>query len=159
MDGTASRLLQDLKSRLGPEIRLVTLESPDYQTAISRWSATSIRPAGIVAFPLSTKEVSNLVLFATLHRLCLAVKGGAHSTGGNNSSDGGLIIDFPKIWDVSVDLDNKVIIAHGGCTWEGVNRVTEKYKLSVVSSTISNVGIGGSTPGGGFGWFVDDTGQ
>ncbi|KAL1984541.1 hypothetical protein VTN96DRAFT_9041 [Rasamsonia emersonii] len=44
-------LAQDLRSQLDASTKLVTPSSPDYGTAIMRWSDTAVRPAGAVAFP------------------------------------------------------------------------------------------------------------
>lgn len=52
---------------------------------------------------------------------------------------------------VTVDPDNKLIYAEGGCTWADLDGEAWKYGLSTPGGSVSHTGIGGLTLGGGYG--------
>ncbi|KKA18465.1 hypothetical protein T310_7583 [Rasamsonia emersonii CBS 393.64] len=145
-------LAQDLRSQLDASTKLVTPSSPDYGTAIMRWSDTAVRPA------VWRRGIPSDWKFASQHQLDLAVKGGGHSTGGTSSSEGGLVIDLAQMRQVTVNEEEKIITAQGGALWGDVDKTAAQYGLATVSGTVSHTGIGGLTLGGGFGWLSGEHG-
>jgi len=108
------RSLMTLRS----QIKASTLLAPDseaYAQGIKRWSEaaekTSRKPHSYYPYPVilirttnSTRASSSTpppkktspppVVWASAHRIDLAVMGGGHATGGASSSDGGIVIDL-----------------------------------------------------------------
>lgn len=83
---------------------------------------------------------------------------GRHSTSGDNSSDGGLVIDLRRMRSVSVNVAEKTVKAGGGCVWLDVDSALAAHGLSVVGGTVNQTGIGGLTLGGGYGWLSGQQG-
>ena len=67
------------------------------------------------------------------------------------SSDGGVMIDLSLMKAVSVDPQARVARAAGGLTWSELDLATQRHGLATTGGTISSVGIGGLTLGGGLG--------
>lgn len=49
------------------------LLQPDYRQSIDRWVASSVRPAGVVAFPRTDEDVSILIKWAVKEKVELVV--------------------------------------------------------------------------------------
>ena len=67
------------------------------------------------------------------------------------SCDDGVMIDLSLMKAVSVDPEARVARAAGGLTWSELDLATQRHGLATTGGTISHVGIGGLTLGGGFG--------
>jgi hypothetical protein len=59
---------------------------------------------------------------------------------------------------VSVDTSTQAVTVQGGATWADVARETAKYQLAVNGGTASQVGVGGLTLRGGFGFLTPQHG-
>jgi hypothetical protein len=59
---------------------------------------------------------------------------------------------------VRVDTSTQTVTVQGGATWADVGRETAKYKLAVNGGTTSQVGVGGLTLRGGFGFLTPQHG-
>jgi hypothetical protein len=94
------------------------------------------------------------VSFARDNGLDLAVKGGGHSTDTSSSSDGGILIDLGSMRQVSVSSIDSTVTAQGGALWKDVNDTAAMFNLAVVGGTVSQVGIGGLTMRGGYGYLT-----
>ncbi|KAF8885448.1 FAD-binding domain-containing protein [Infundibulicybe gibba] len=132
---------------------IITPQSPLYQQAIFRPSATSYH-----RYPLALK-------FALTRSppLEVAVKGGGSHTSSASSTDGGLVIDLSKMNAVTVSKDKKTVSIQGGALWGDVYTEVAKSGLVVDGADVFSVGVGGYTTGGGysnlsghFGLAIDD---
>lgn len=83
---------------------------------------------------------------------------GGHSTSGDASSDGGLVIDMRKMHAVSVNSDDKTVTCQGGCLWEDVDKAAAEHGLATVGGTVNQTGVGGLTLGGGYGFLSGQLG-
>jgi hypothetical protein len=113
---------------------------------------------GVVVRPRDAQGIARTVRFAKDHHLDLAVQGGGHSTHTASSSDGGILVDLGTMSRVSVDTGTQTVTVQGGATWADVSRETAKYKLAVVGGTVSQVGVGGLTLRGGYGYLAPQYG-
>jgi hypothetical protein len=149
-----------LKSLLSSTTATVlTPHDAEYAASIKRWSSAAEKPAGVVVVPQTTEEVAVAVKYASENNIDLAVKGGGHSTAGCSSTTGGLLIDLnAKMRKVDVDLEKRVFIVQGGCTWGDVDEAGTKHKLATVGGTVMDTGVGGLALGGGYGWLSGQRG-
>ena len=150
-----------MESKLGglrevlPGAEILVPGEPGYEHSLKRWSASCIKPAAVVVRPNNAHEVSLALRYATeQHVLPLAVCGGGHSTSGDSSSDGGMVIDLARMRSTSVDPQSETITFGGGCTWEDVNGALWKHGLATVSGTVADTGVGGLILCGGYGYLT-----
>jgi len=125
---------------------LVLPGDPDYETAVTRWSMTAVRPAGLVAYPKTPEDVSHVIKFATAHKYDLAVRGGGHSPSGASSSDGGVVIDLSRYFarcEVTQRDGQPVANVGGGCIWKTVDETAIQHGLATVAGTVNHTGCGG----------------
>lgn len=106
----------------------------------------------------STEEAVTVVRFATIHNIPFTVKGGGYSTSGSSIARGGIVLDLCKLRRVHVDPASRMVVAQGGALWEDIDVVAAQYGLAVVGSTVGQIGVAGSTMGGGFGWLTGQYG-
>ena len=99
----------------------------------------------------SVGDVAATVRYARDNRLPLAVRGGGHHFAGYAVVDGGVTIDLSPMRNVYVDPERRVARVEGGALWSDVDRATCKYGLATPGGTVSSVGVGGFTLGGGIG--------
>ena len=138
-----------------PGAEILAPGEPGYEDSLKRWSASCIKPAAVVVRPNNASEVSLALRYATEHHvLPLAVCGGRHSTSGDSSSDGGMVIDLARMRSTSVDPQAETITFGGGCAWEDVNGALWKHGLATVSGTVADTGVGGLILCGGYGYLT-----
>lgn len=53
---------------------------------------------------------------------------------------------------------SRTVTAQGGALWEDIDVAAAQYNLAVVGSTLNQIGVAGSTMGGGFGWLTGQYG-
>ena len=125
---------------------LVLPGDPDYEAALHRWSATAVRPAGLVAYPKTPEDVSHVIKFATENKYDLAVRGGGHSPAARSSSDGGVVIDLSRYFagcEVTERDGQSVANVGGGCIWKTVDETAIQHGLATVGGTVNHTGCGG----------------
>ena len=115
-----------------------------FNGAIDRTPHAIIRPHGV-------SDVMAAVAYARDNDLAIAVRGGGHHVGGWSVIDGGVTIDMSLLRDVRVDQARHTVRVEGGALWGDVDHVTQRYGLGVPGGTVSSVGVGGFTLGGGIG--------
>lgn len=145
---------EDLMQAL-PDTEIFVPGYHGYEDRLKRWSATCIKPAAVIVCPRNSIEVSVALRYAVQHQVFpLAVYGGGHSTGGDNCSSGGMVIDLRKIRSTSVDLETQTVTFGGGCTWEDVNGALWNHGLATVGGTVGDTGVGGLILCGGYGYLT-----
>jgi FAD/FMN-containing dehydrogenase len=141
--------LQALAREIRGDVILPTDDEYDRLRSVFN-AAIDRRPAAIVR-PRSIVDVASAVRFARETSLPLAVRGGGHHFAGHALVDGGLSIDLSLMRNVSVDPERRVARADGGALWGDVDRATQQFGLATPGGTVSSVGVGGFTLGGGIG--------
>lgn len=150
----APSIFDDLRQAL-PDAEVYVPGNPGYDESLKRWSASCIKPAAVVVRPTSASEVSVALRYAIDHSvLPLAICGGGHSTSGDSSSDGGMVIDLFRMRSTVVDPHRQSITFGGGCTWEDVNGALWEHGLGTVSGVVADTGVGGLILGGGYGYLT-----
>ncbi|KAG2421226.1 hypothetical protein HFD88_000842 [Aspergillus terreus] len=149
---------QDLRSQLADSAIVLLPDSDGYDDSLKKWSTIGCQRSGVTVRPKNAQSIAKAVLFASHHKIDLAVKGGGHSTDTSSSTDGGILIDLSSMKEISVDESSKQIAVQGGALWEDVYQVTSQHGLAVVGATISCTGVGGLTLRGGYGYLTPQHG-
>ncbi|MDZ5812999.1 FAD-binding oxidoreductase [Halorubrum sp. AD140] len=152
--GTVAELdEQDIETfawRLNGE--LVLPDSDEYEGARTVWNGLVNKYPAIVARVENAADVAVAVRFAQDIGLELAIRGGAHHQTGSAVANQGLVVDLSKMDDVQVDAGAKVARVEPGTHAEDVLIETQEHGLAIPTGSAGDVGISGSTLGGGIGW-------
>jgi FAD/FMN-containing dehydrogenase len=116
------------------------------------WNALIDRQPGVIVQCSSTEDVPPSIAFARKHNLEITKRGAGHNIAGNSISDGGLVIDFSTMKDVSVDVVTNRAIVQPGATLGDFDAAVQAHGLATPVGINSTTGIAGLTIGGGFGW-------
>ena len=108
------------------------------------------RPAALVRCA-SVEDVIHAVHWTRSHGLPLSVRGGGHDFGGRSQCDGGVVIDCSPMRAVFIDPERRTATVQGGATIGDLIVAAQKHGLATTTGTISSVGLGGLTLGGGYG--------
>jgi hypothetical protein len=145
----ASTSFKTLKSVLNG--RLILPEDAAYDQARQLWNAkVNKRPAALVRCA-NVQDVVYAVRWARANGLPLSVRGGGHDFAGRALCDDGIVIDCSQMRAVSIDPQRRTARAAGGATIGDLIDAAQKHGLATATGTISSVGLGGLTLGGGYG--------
>ena len=111
------------------------------------------RPAAI-ARPTGAADVARIVTAARESGLELAIRSGGHSTAGQSTTDGGIVLDLRDMTAIDIDPGARTVWAEAGLTALDITRATAEHGLAVGFGDTGSVGIGGLTLGGGVGYTV-----
>src|SRR5215470_3497405 len=122
-----------------------------YDQVRQLWSGkVNKHPAAFVRCA-NAQDVFHTVRWTRSHGLALSVRGGGHDFAGRALCDDGIVVDCSQMRAVSVDPERRRAIAQGGATIGDLIGATQKHGLATSTGTISSVGLGGLTLGGGYG--------
>jgi FAD/FMN-containing dehydrogenase len=134
--------------------RVLVPGDPDYDAARALFNGMiDRRPAAIVQVE-TVDDVRRAVETARAAELPLSIRGGGHNVTGNALCDGGIVIDFSRQREVTVDPVARVAHAQPGATWGDFDRATQAHGLATTGGLVSTTGIAGFTLGGGIGWLM-----
>jgi FAD/FMN-containing dehydrogenase len=142
--------VEQLRSTVGGEV--ITPDDPGYEEARRVWNGMVDRRPAVVMRCASTDDVVAAVAFGREHDLIVSVRGGAHSTPGYSTCDGGIVIDLGPMNGVEVDPDASTAHVQGGAKWIDVDSTTQEHGLAVTGGRVSDTGVGGLALGSGSGW-------
>jgi hypothetical protein len=143
--------VQNFKASFDSSTKVLTQGDEGYEKSLVRWADNAIKKAGIVIQATCLDDIVKTIKFANNNHLDFAVCCGGHSSSGNSSSEGGIVLNMRKLNKVRVDVENKLIYAQGGAIFGEVDNEAWKYGLATVGGVVDHTGIGGLTLGGGFG--------
>jgi hypothetical protein len=133
------------------EGQLIGPQDADYDDAHKVYNAMIDKQPALVARCAGPADVAQVIGFARMHDLPLAVRGGGHNGAGLGTCDDGVVIDLSLMRDVEVDPQARTVRVGGGATWGDVDNATGEHGLATPSGIISTTGVGGLTLGGGLG--------
>jgi FAD/FMN-containing dehydrogenase len=139
-----------LRSTVGGEV--ITPEDPAYEEARRVWNGMVDRHPALIVRCASTPDVAAAVDFGRDNGLIVSVRGGAHSTPGYSSCDGGIVIDLQPMNGVEVDPEAGTARVQGGAKWADLDAATQQHGLAVTGGRVSDTGVGGLALGSGSGW-------
>jgi FAD/FMN-containing dehydrogenase len=109
----------------------------------------------LVVRPRDPDQVAAALAHAVRHELAVSVRSGGHSPVAHGTNTGGMVIDLVHLDAVEVvDADRRIVRVGGGATWGKVAAALEPRGWGLTAGDTTNVGVGGLTLGGGFGWMV-----
>jgi hypothetical protein len=136
------------------EGNVLTPGDTGWDDAVRLWNGLVVKQPRCVVRPTTTQDVAVTVDFARDHDLLLGVKCGGHNIGGAAIPDGGIMLDLSRLRKVDVDPQPRLAHVGGGCLLQDVDRATQEHGLATTLGFVSEVGAGGLTLGGGFGYLV-----
>ena len=109
----------------------------------------------LVVRPRDPDEVAAALAHAARQGLAVSVRSGGHSALAHGTNSGGMVIDLARLNDVEVlDTERRLVRVGGGATWGRVSSALDARGWAITSGDTGDVGVGGLTLGGGFGWLV-----
>jgi len=130
----------------------ITPEHAAYEEARRVWNGMIDCHPALIVRCTSTDDVVAAVDFGRENGLLIAVRGGAHSTPGYSTCDGGLVIDLGPMNEVEVDAAARTARVQGGAKWLHLDAATQEHGLAVTGGRVSDTGVGGLALGSGSGW-------
>ena len=147
-----SAMFRDLASLLTGY--LVLPEHAAYDHARELWNGGANKHPAALARCANVEDVVQTVRWARLNGMPLSVRGGGHDFAARALCDDGIVIDCQQMRRVSIDPLRRTARAQGGATIGDLIDAAQKYGLATTTGTISSVGLGGLTLGGGYGPLV-----
>lgn len=148
--------LQDRIATLRGEIagRVIVPGDADYDVARTvMFGAPDRRPAAIVKVA-GVDDIRAVIALARETGAELAVRSGGHSSKGDSTTDGGLVIDLRDLRALDIDPVDRTAWAETGLTAAEVTQALAEHGLGIGFGDTGSVGIGGITLGGGIGYLV-----
>jgi FAD/FMN-containing dehydrogenase len=142
--------IEGLRSAIAGEV--ITPEDGAYEEARKVWNGMIDRHPALIVRCSSTDDVVAAVNFGRDNGLIVSVCGGAHSTPGYSTCDGGIVIDLGPMNGVAVDSDARTARVQGGAQWGHLDAATQEHGLAVTGGRVSDTGVAGLTLGSGSGW-------
>jgi FAD/FMN-containing dehydrogenase len=152
MTATSSADLDHLRAAVCGDVLVPT--DAGYDDARRIWNAQIDRRPAVIVMASETKDVVAAVAYARGAGLEIAVRGGAHNTGGYAVGDGVLMINLGRMNAVTVDVENRRARVGGGALLSDLDAATQAHGLATPGGMISHTGVGGLTLGGGMGWLT-----
>ncbi|KAI1330298.1 FAD binding domain protein [Xylariaceae sp. FL0255] len=131
--------------------------SSDYVSSLASYWAEQeqdMTPSCIFS-PSSSQDVSVALSTVIVPQSCnFAVRGGGHaSLTGASNINGGITIDLRNINSTSLSADGSTVSVGGGQIIGNVYSLLAEHELSIPAARDYTIGMGGSTLGGGLGYF------
>jgi FAD/FMN-containing dehydrogenase len=131
---------------------VVTPEDSSYEEARRVWNGMIDCHPALIVRCATTEDVAAAINFGRDNDLTISVRGGAHSTPGYSTCNGGIVIDVQPINHVEVDPESKSARVGGGARWADVDAATQEHGLAVTGGRVSTTGVAGLALGSGSGW-------
>jgi hypothetical protein len=127
-------------------------ESSGYKQTCKLYNGRVKRSPLAVVCPVTTEDVCLAIQIAGEHDIQVTAKGGGHSACGTCLIDEGLVLDMSTMKHIEVSpKENRVTVAAGVLNKE-LDRATLAHDQALPLGTCGDVGVIGSTIGGGIGF-------
>lgn len=100
--------------------------------------------------------MSEVVAFASEYGLRLSVRGGSHHESGSAIAESGLVVDCSGMIRIEVDPDARTVRVGPGVRAGEFHEETQQFGLAAPTGSADDIGIAGSTLGGGIGGTDED---
>jgi FAD/FMN-containing dehydrogenase len=128
---------------------VITPDHPSYDDARAVWNGMIDRYPAAIARCASPDDVAEVIRFARISGLQLAVRGGGHNVAGTAVVDGGIVADLSPMRAVRIDDSRRTVHVQGGATWGEVDSVTQQLGLATTGGVVSETGVAGLALSGG----------
>jgi FAD binding domain/Berberine and berberine like len=141
--------LKDLSPRLTGH--LVLPEDPAYDHARQVFNKSVNKRPAALARCANVDDVVKTVQWARLHGIPLSVRGGGHDLAGRCLCNDGIVIDCSQMNALNIDPQKRTARVQGGAIAGDLMTAAQQHELATAAGSISSVGLGGLTLGGGYG--------
>ncbi|WP_339103356.1 FAD-binding oxidoreductase [Haloterrigena salinisoli] len=131
---------------------LVTPDDESYDETRAVWNGLVDRYPTLIVRCNGAADVAKGLAFAAEHDLPFSVRGGGHHQTGSSTVDEGVVLDLAEMDTVRVDPRRKIAQVGPGCRARDVLQETQHHGLATPTGSAGDVGVPGSTLGGGIGW-------
>ncbi|MCU4971562.1 FAD-binding oxidoreductase [Halobacteria archaeon AArc-m2/3/4] len=132
-----------------------TVISPDdgaYDDARAVWNGLVDAHPALVVRCQGAADIAKAMQFARERELPFSIRGGGHHQSGSAVVEDGVVLDLSEMNGVHVDPTEQVARVEPGCRARDVLLEAQHYGLATPTGSAGDVGIAGSTLGGGIGW-------
>jgi FAD/FMN-containing dehydrogenase len=152
--GTVAELDEAAIKELDENLRgdLILPDSEEYEDARNVWNGLVNKYPAVITRVKGATDVATAIQFARENDLDISIRGGAHHQAGSAIVNQGLVVDLEDMDGVHVDPDEQVARVEPGTRAEDVLAETQQHGLAFPTGSAGDVGIPGSTLGGGIGW-------
>ncbi len=152
--GTVAELDEEDINEFDANLRgdLVLPDDEKYEDARTVWNGLINKYPAVIARVSGASDVAHAVQFARANDLELSIRSGAHHQAGSAIVNQGLVIDLADMDSVHVDPEAQIARVGPGARAEDILAETQKHGLATPTGSAGDVGIPGSTLGGGIGW-------
>lgn len=152
--GTVAELDDDAIKSLDDDLRgdLILPDSEEYEDARNVWNGLINKYPAIVARVKGATDVATAIQFARENDLEISIRGGSHHQAGSAIVENGLVVDLEEMDSVHVDPEAQIARVEPGTRAEDALAETQQHGLAFPTGSAGDVGIPGSTLGGGIGW-------
>ncbi|MEV4109947.1 FAD-binding oxidoreductase [Nonomuraea sp. NPDC049695] len=133
---------------------LILPEDAGYESARRVWNQLIDRKPAAIARCRTRNDAVSALTVARDTGLELAVRGGGHSFPGFSTTEGGLVLDLGPMKQIVVDAERRTADVGPGVRWGELTAAAAQHGLAPVGGHVADVGVAGSTLGGGNGWFA-----
>src|ERR687891_1419815 len=144
--------IAELRDRFSGEV--IGPDDPDYDAARTPFYGGIDKHPAAIARVADDGDVTAVVNLAREHDEELAVRSGGHSVVGHSVSEGGIVLVLSARRDLRLDVEGRTAWAEAGLTSGEYSTAAAEHGLATGFGDTGSVGIGGLTPGGGFGYPV-----
>jgi hypothetical protein len=127
-------------------------ESPGYQQICKLYNGRIKRRPSVIVRPATTECVCLAIKYAGKHDIQVTAKGGGHSACGTCLIDDGLVLDMSGMKQINLSPKEKRVTVSAGVLNKELDRATLAYSQALPLGTCGDVGVIGSTIGGGIGF-------
>jgi len=153
-DSTAGATLDLARLRDRVSGRVIGPDDDDYDALRTVVMGGIDRRPAVIVRVANDDDVQTVVGVARETGLDLAIRSGGHSSKGDSTSDGGIVLDLRDMKRLEMDPDAKTAWAETGLTAGEVTTAAAEHGLAIGFGDTGSVGIGGITTGGGVGYLV-----
>lgn len=136
------------------ELRGTTVlpDGNEYDDARKVWNGLVDKHPALIVRCAGAADVSKASTFARDHGLPVSVRGGGHHQAGTAIAEEGLVVDLSEMTSVQIDPGEQVARVEPGARVRDVLIEAQHHGLATPTGSAGDVGIPGSTLGGGIGW-------
>ena len=150
--GAAELDLEQLRDRISG--RVIGPNDDDYDALRAVVLGGIDRRPAVIVRVANDDDVKTVVGVARETGLDLAIRSGGHSSKGDSTSDGGIVLDLRDMKALDIDPVARTAWAETGLTAGEVTTAAAEHGLAIGFGDTGSVGIGGITTGGGVGYLV-----
>ena len=135
-------------------VAILTRGDEPWDRARRAWNLTVDQHPAAIALPRSAGEVQAVVTAARAQGLRIAAQSGGHGACPLGPLDDTLLVRTTGLRGVTVDPVARLARVGAGDEWRDVSVAAARHGLAALAGTAPDVGVVGSTLGGGVGWLA-----